>query len=158
MKTPNVKPLDRTTLPDRSLIDLWKYHARLYREVMQPVRLEIEARWVADKRAQGIAPWTDPAYCADWLAYLDMLTKCPSYYSGRGDHDHQLWLAWHAGRTQTAAKSPVRFLIPKESLPNVAQASESADSKVIHHEGRRTQAKDHTDRRWSLDFNPCHYE
>ena len=103
MRTPTVTPLDTTTLPELSLMQLWKYHARLYHEVMQPLRLEIETRWVADKTAKGIAPWTDPLYCADWLAYYDTLTKKASYYRERGDHDHQLWLAWHAGRTQTAA-------------------------------------------------------
>lgn len=45
-----------------------------------------EARWVARQIAKGIAPWTDPAYCADWLA---------AFRSGVRDYE-----AWVATRQQ----------------------------------------------------------
>ena len=84
-----------------------------FRRATQPLLVLAEEQWMAKRAARGLEPWTDPAYCAAWLAHYRAYTRMDAQNDAGVRHDHEVWLAWdraHQKRHRKAARSQVAFL------------------------------------------------
>ena len=65
-----------------------------FRRAMQPLLVLAEVQWIAKRAARGLEPWTDPAYCAAWIAHYRAYTRMDAQKDASVRHDHDVWFAW----------------------------------------------------------------